>query len=667
MARCARLVFRVRGGAVEFDLENGRVRVSHGGVMLPTVKSVRSFPRFWLVIFCLATAVGWAEETQPAKLSLPRLVDVMGKEQAIEKGAVVVLAWTAGDCPMAKVYAPRVRALAEELVPRGVRFFLVDSSSDATVEKLGATFKGEVPLICDEKGDLARLAGARSTTDVVVLAGDGRVVYRGAVDDQYGFRRGEGLGAGTFRKEAPTKRYLHDAVEAVLVGQAPVLAATDPLGCLLEWTPAVSGTAAKDAPVFYGDVEKVFREHCTDCHRRGGNAPFALLTYENTRRRAQMIAEVVEERRMPPWSASPEHGHFANDPSLTAGDVAKITQWVDAGMPAGDVAQALPPPAPRDEWQIGKPDLIFETEPVEVAAEGQVPYRYVRIPTNLTEDRWVEATQILSTTPEIVHHVLIFTEKSAPPAPGVTRPWTPKFDSLSLLEGVKPEDRLTWIIRFAPYITKDMNVGGGGGLNGSFATTLSAGRGMIYPEGRAKLLPAGATIVMQIHYTPDGTAHQTKTRLGLRFAKQPPTEPVDSRSLATVAFEIPPGEANYQVTATKVLPRDATLLSLRPHMHLRGKSFRYTAEFPDGHEEVLLDVPRWDFEWQVEYILAEPRLLPKGTRLKAVATYDNSPANHNNPDPKKNVFFGLQSNEEMMIGYYEVVWGPDPNVSAPAK
>jgi len=416
---------------------------------------------------------------------------------------------------------------------------------------------------------------------------------------------------------------------------------------------------AQDTPVFYGDVEKILRAHCADCHQSGGFAPFSVVPYESARRHARMIAEVVDERRMPPWSASPDYGHFVNDPSLAAADIERIKQWVAAGTPAGEVAKALPPIPPRPQWEIGKPDAIYETEPADIAAEGQMPYRYVRIPTHLTEDRWVDATQIISTSPQVVHHVLIFIEDTAPAPAGAVRPWTPGFDILSLLEGSKPEEALTWGMRMAPYLT-DLSAGGGGGLNGSFATTLAAGRGLVYPPGRAKLLPAGATIVMQIHYTPDGTPHQSKTMLGLHFAKQPPTEPVDSRSIATVAFEIPPGDPAHVVTATKVMPRDATLLSLRPHMHLRGKSFRYVAEFPDGTKEVLLDVPKWDFEWQVEYVLAKPRFLPKGTRLRAIATYDNSKTNENNPDPTKDVFFGLQSTDEMMIGYFEVVWHDDP-------
>jgi mono/diheme cytochrome c family protein len=509
-------------------------------------------------------------------------------------------------------------------------------------------------LICDEHGTLAQLVGARSTTDAVLLNGDMRVVYRGAVDDQYGYRRQAGLGAGTYRKDSPAQQFLRDAVDAVLAGKPVTTAATDPMGCLLEWAP--SPEAAKDTPVFYGDVEKIFSAHCNSCHQNTGYAPFSLVKYEEARHHGRMVAEVVDERRMPPWSASPKYGHFSNDPSLTAAEIERIKQWVDAGTPAGAVANALPPPPPRPEWAIGKPDVIYETEPADVAAEGQMPYRYVRIPTHLTEDRWVEATQILSTSPQVVHHVLIFIESTGPAPAGSERPWTPRFEALSLLEGSRPEDALNWFKRMQRYISKDLRAGGGGGLNGSFATSLAAGGGMVYPPGRAKLLPAGATIVMQIHYTPDGTPHQSKTRLGIRFAKKPPTEPVDSRSLATVAFEIPPGDPAHVVTASKIMPRDATLLSLRPHMHLRGKSFRYVAEFPDGKQQILLDVPKWDFEWQVEYVLAKPILLPQGTRLRAIATYDNSEDNPANPDPTKDVYFGLQSTDEMMIGYFEVVW-----------
>ncbi len=657
----------------------------------------------------------WAEEQKPV-IALSVLVDVEGKEHVIaHEGTAlpVVLAWTAGDCPMAKVYAPRLRALAQELAGRGVRVFLVDSSSDVTAEALRQAVKGqrgksvgqkvvglkvegvnaegtkeggskadgtkeEVPMIADAKGELARLLGARSTTDAVVLDGLGRVAYRGAVDDQYGFRRDDGGGTGSYRKDAPTKNFVREAVEALLEGKAPAVAETDPMGCLLEWTPApvatkeeiagaaaAAGGVAADAPVFYGGVERVFREHCQECHFRGGTAPFALETYDDVRRRSRTIREVLDERRMPPWSASPEHGHFANDPSLSVTDMATVKRWLRGGLARGDEAKKLPPVPPRDEWQIGTPDMIIETEPFTVAAEGRLPYRYLRIPTNFTEDRWVEATQILSDPPGIVHHVLIFTEKHGPAPAGTVRPWTPRWDPVSLLEGAKPQDRWKWIIRFAPIIATDLPRGDGGGLNGSFATSLSAGRGMIYPPGRAKLLAAGATLVLQIHYTPDGTAHETKTRLGLRFAKTPPAEPVDSRSLATVAFQIPPGEKAAKVVATKVMPRDALLLSLRPHMHLRGKSFRYVAEYPDGGgEEILLDVPKWDFEWQVEYVLAEPKRLPRGTKLRAEAVYDNSAENEANPNPEKTVYFGLQSEDEMMIGYYEVVWLEEPKSAA---
>jgi len=423
---------------------------------------------------------------------------------------------------------------------------------------------------------------------------------------------------------------------------------------------------AAESAGYFGDVERIFRNHCVECHRKGGNAPFALESFDDVRRKAKTIREVVEKRVMPPWSASALHGKFANDPSVSAADIAKLGRWMDGGMDRGDAARALPPLPSRPEWQIGTPDIIFETESVEVPAEGQVPYRYVRIPTKLTEDRWVEATQIRSTSPEVVHHVLIFVEGGAPAAPGANRPWTPRWNPMTLLEGSAPGEEWKWIARFQSYL-KDMQAGWGGGMNGSFATSLSAGRGMVFPEGRAKLLPAGATLVFQIHYTPNGAKRESKTRLGLRFAKAPPREPLDSRSLATVAFTIPPGAKAHEVKATKVLPRDALLVSLRPHMHLRGKSFRFVAEFPDGRDGILLDVPKWNFEWQVEYVLAKPLALPRGTKLRAHAIYDNSADNPANPDAKKEVFFGLQSDEEMMIGYYEVVWGPDPRAGSGAR
>ncbi len=630
-----------------------------------------------VALLVIAGAVSSAAQTTDSRAAvrLPAAVEIDGKAMSLPRGPdaeLVVLAWTAQECPMAKVYAPRLRALASDWRGRGVLFLFVDSTPAAATDSRPREADELRPLILDPSGDLARRMGAQSTTEVILFDRLGDVAYRGALDDQYGYRRGDGPGPRTYRKDAPTANYLRDAIDAVRDGKKPAVTVTDPMGCLLTTrvVPATPSVAASlHEPVFYqgaNGVEAVVRRSCVDCHRSGGNAPFSLEHLDDVRRRADMVLQVVEERRMPPWSADPKHGTFSNDPTLSPADLSQLTAWLRGSRASGDPTTALPALPPLSEWEIGTPDAIFSAPSFSVPAEGTLPYRYVRVPTDFKEDRWVEAMQVQSSAPEVVHHVLIFLENGKPPLRGVKRPWTPRFDPLSLLEGATPTEYPEWIRRFQPYL-RDLSVGGGGGVNGSFATSLAAGRGMTYPLGRAKLLPRGADITFQIHYTPDGRMRDSTTRLGLRFAATPPKEPVDSRSLATVAFEIPPGANAHEVVATKVMPRDALLLSLRPHMHLRGKSFRYVAEFPDGRKETLLDVPKWDFEWQTEYILAKPITLPKGTRLAAIATYDNSAANPANPDPAKTVYFGLQSEEEMMIGYYEVIWSEKKTSAAKTK
>jgi hypothetical protein len=273
------------------------------------------------------------------------------------------------------------------------------------------------------------------------------------------------------------------------------------------------------------------------------------------------------------------------------------------------------------------------------------------------EDRWVEAADVCSTAPEVVHHVLVLLEGDDAAPAGAARPYRPPFNPFSLLQGADPSEYPAWIRRYRRQIRRDLPVGGGGGLNGYFLATAAGARGLDYPPGRAKLLPAGATLVFQIHYTPVGRAIAGEvTSVALRFAKAPPAEAVDTRSIATVVFEIPPGASEHRVEAGYTLPRGGKLLALQPHMHLRGKSFRFVARLPDGKEEVLLAVPRYDFDWQHRYVLSEPKALPAGTELRATGTFDNSAANPYNPDPSKTVGFGLQTDEEMMIGYFEITW-----------
>jgi hypothetical protein len=452
---------------------------------------------------------------------------------------------------------------------------------------------------------------------------------------------------------------LRDAIEAVLAGKQPEPRETDALGCELALAGKSESPAGGAAPTFHEQVEPILQRRCQDCHREGAAAPFALVSYEDARRRARMLREVVRERRMPPWGADRRTGKFLNDPSLTDAEIDMLSRWAEAGAPRGDPEKAPVRRRFQDGWELGEPDHVFETPPVDVPATGIVPYRYVRVTNDLKEDRWIEAAQVRSSAAEAVHHVLVFLEKVPPPAPGVERPWKPPFNPLALLQGAKPEEYPAWIERFKTYILKDLRVGEAGGLNGYLVSSNAGGQPTVFPPGCARFLPVGATIVFQVHYTPVGKALASQTRLGVRFAREARSRALDCRGIATVAFAIPPGVASHEVQAAYTLPRSATLHSLRPHMHLRGKSFRYVLEPPEGEPETLLEVPLWDFDWQLDYLLAEPRKLEKGSRLRAIAVFDNSAANPYNPDPGKTVYFGLQSDEEMMIGYFDVVWGAE--------
>jgi hypothetical protein len=367
------------------------------------------------------------------------------------------------------------------------------------------------------------------------------------------------------------------------------------------------------------DVAPVLQRRCQVCHRPGQAAPFALTSYRAAAGWAGAIREVLEDGRMPPWGANPAHGRFGNDPSLTAGEKQTLFAWIDAGCPEGDPAQ-LPPPAQFPEgWGIGEPDLVLSMpRPFTVPAEGTIEYQYFVVDPDFREDRWVRAAEILPGNKAVVHHCNVFLQ-----APGRGNP-----DDLSEQ-----------------------------GSLGSYCLTMMAPGTppMVLPDGMAKRIPAGWRVVFVVHYTAVGSPQSDLTRLGLKFADpRAVKQEVATKLMFDLDLCIPANAAGHEVSQTWEVRRDVLLLSLFPHLHLRGKSFRYTARYPDGAEEVLLDVPRYDFNWQYRYNLAEPKRLPAGTRLCCTAVYDNSADNPANPDPDATVRAGTQSWEEMFNGYFDV-------------
>ena len=412
---------------------------------------------------------------------------------------------------------------------------------------------------------------------------------------------------------------------------------------------AAGGAAQKRAPTFSEDVLPVLAKRCQACHSPGEVAPMPLLTYEQTRPWAKAIRESVLSGQMPPWFAEPGVGRqFSNDRSLTRQEIDALVGWADAGAPRGGTAAAPRPPRPTGSWRLGEPDLIYEMAEYQVPASGTIEYTYYIIPTEFKEDRWVTAAELKVSASPLVHHINAF----------IREPGNKRF-----LRGYPARTY------FVPAGQGEL---GGGDLPADDPASLGGPNGGVFGEilapyepgffpspwapGRAKLIKAGSDIVVQVHYTANGTAAADRTQLGLTFAKEPPRERVLTWAPANAKFVIPPGAASHRVDYAVTVMKDLKLLSMQPHMHLRGKSFEYRVVHPGGAAEVLLRVPRYDFNWQLNYYLSEPLPLAPGARLEFTAHYDNSAKNPWNPDPTATVKWGDQSWEEMMIGFIEVAF-----------
>ncbi len=395
-------------------------------------------------------------------------------------------------------------------------------------------------------------------------------------------------------------------------------------------------TAADSTPTFYRDVLPVLEQRCQGCHRPGQIAPFPLVTYHETRPWAAAMRAAVEQRKMPPWFADPCCGHFPNDTSLTPQQISILIRWAENGAPAGNPQDAPPPPHFSEEWNIANPDLTLKMPvPVKLPATGDVEYTYEIVPTKFTEGKWVRMSELRPSARDHVHHAVVYIR---PPDSSWLRgaPVGVPFTASSLHD--------PHLMHEAHSTTSDLLL--------VYAPGSSPEN---WPEGMAKFIPAHSDLVFQMHYTTNGHAAADQTSLGIGFAKSAPKQRVLTLQLANDhdTIPIPPNRDNYRVAVEGTLPNDAVLLGFFPHMHLRGKKFEYNLVHPDGTRETLLRV-NYDFYWQLSYRLAEPRLLPAGTRLEAIAWYDNSRNNPHNPDPDSPVQWGDQTYNEMMVGFFDV-------------
>jgi peroxiredoxin len=541
------------------------------------------------------------------------LQDTHGKTwkwQEVKGKKAVVVVFIGTQCPINNAYMLRLAELHKTYADRGVSLVAVNANQQddtQAVAEHAKKFGIPFPVLKDGKNVVADRFGARRTPEAFVIDAEGKICYQGRIDDQFGVN---------FKRPRPTRNDLAVAIDEVMAGKAVTQPRTQVAGCII-------GRAAKpkdQGTVTYSNrVARILQNHCQECHRPGQIGPMSLLTYKNAAAWSATIREVIEENRMPPWHADPRHGKFANDRRLPATDREALLAWIDQGCPEGD-ARDLPPPRKFEAgWRIGKPDTVLTMATafkVPAKAERGIRYKYFAVPTNFKEDMWVQAAEVKPGNPAVVHHIIVYVVKAG-------QGWRRTEDDLG--EG--------YLVAFAP-----------GDLPARFG------------PGSAKKIPKGALLVFQMHYTPNGTAQTDRSSVGLIFAKKPPAHEIHTRSIAQRRIQIPAGSANHKEQSVTTFAQDAVLFSFFPHMHLRGKSFDYRVVYPDGRSELLLSVPRYDFNWQNNYQLAKPLHLQKGTRIECTATYDNSRGNPNNPDPTQVVRWGDQTWHEMMIGFIDYAY-----------
>ncbi len=546
-----------------------------------------------------------------------------GKLSDFKSSKALVIAFTTTSCPVGKRYAPTLAKLEKDYAAKGVTFLFVNPTETDSLESIREDLKAhgwQGRYVHDKEDAFTHALHAKTTTEVFLVDAARTLVYRGAVDDQYGL--------GYSRDEA-RETYLEDALKALLAGKVPEIAATSAPGCALE--SADAKLAATDV-TYHNQIARLMQNNCVECHRKGGVGPFSLESYEDVKAHAGMIRKQVERGAMPPWFATPvPHGQvtpWANERSLTELDKTMLLDWLKSDKPAGNPADAPIARTYPTDWVIGKPDLVVQIpQPIAIKATGTMPYSNISVETGLTEDKWVQGFEVQPTARETVHHVLVF---------------------------VRPPKKAAGSDAFDDERAE---------RDGFFAAYVPGNSSQVYPAGMAKKLPAGSRLHFQIHYTPMGKATTDQVRVGIIFAKEPPKHVVQVAGISNPFISIPPGAANHEETAQIRVPTDVHVFQFMPHMHLRGKAAKYEVIYTDGTSRTLLDIPRYDFNWQLVYRLAEPLLIPAGSTLKVTMAFDNSTGNPANPDPNKTVRWGQQTYDEMMLGYIAYYTSSDQAVT----
>jgi hypothetical protein len=556
--------------------------------------------------------------------------DVDGVEHPLrtlmgQKGAVLV--FVSIECPMSNEYLGTLNELAGHFGPKGISTILVAPNETERPADIAAYAKAHgliPPVFRDTDQAMVRLLGAEVTPEAALIDDEYVLRYRGRIDDRYAAR--------LKRRGQPGREDLREAINDLLAGQAIRTSSTLPLGCPIVKRvvrrPASGGTAT-----FNRDISSILQQHCQDCHRPGQAAPFALLHYDQAVKWADEIQRVTAQRIMPPWKPLPGHGKFRNERRLSASEIAAIGDWAQAGLPEGNPGdRPVPREFPNDDWQLGTPDVVLTMpEEFDVPATGPDIYRQFAIPTHMTDDRWLMATEFRPGNRRVVHHATFFLDFTARSRQLDAADPKPGFGQL----GFKP--------------------------TGSIGAWAMGSQPFALPDGVGMQLPKGADLVLQIHYHPSGRSEKDRSRLGLYFATKPVQQQFSVFSIAGFRIAWPANDPRIQVTGESVVPFDIDLISVLPHMHFLGREFRLTAILPDGRTRPLIYIDDWEFNWNENYVYGDPIRLPRGTRLRLESLYDNSSANPFNPNsPPAKVYLGEHLTDEMCVAYLGITTAPHP-------
>lgn len=556
-------------------------------------------------LFCGLGMTAVAEDAIGRRITDFVLPDVSGNPIAFSDfrdARVRVVIFLGTECPIGNACVPDLIEFQKQYRDQSVQVLAVNSMPSDTAESIQkhvTEYKIDFPVLVDAQQTVADLFRVVRIPTAYVLDRRGRIRYAGRFSDRVGFG---------FQRDAAKRSDVEEAVKEILAGNEVSVVQTQVDGCKITRKSRLDKT---HPTTFASDVATILHNRCAGCHHADTAAPFSLLTYQDASQRAEMIRDVVAERRMPPWDADTRFGKFENDLRLPQHELDTLLAWIDEGAPLGSEKDLPEPPKFAAGWQIGQPDIVFQVpQEYSVPASGTVKYQYFVVPTNLDHDIWVQAAEPRPGNRAVVHHIIVYMRKV----------------------GSKSKRGLPAV--------------------GGFAVGEEP---VVMPPGTGIRIPQGYELIFQVHYTPNGKETTDRSEMGVILCKQPPEREVHSGAAVNPLFRIPPGEPGHEVLSTTTLTKEIELLTLMPHMHVRGRDFKFTARYPDGQSEVLLNVPNYDFQWQHRYRLAEPKRIPAGTRIDCVAHFDNSVENPGNPDPEKAVTWGDQTWEEMMIGFFTYV------------